>query len=107
MPVLSLDLRCLKEVAIYHGQVVLDNTSIEREKIYSVLIRKLMKDHMSLEFSLLLMPKHQGCKKEEDLRGDDLKHYKAEIEAMNLILISIPNDICNSMDASKTAKAMW
>ncbi|GJZ80500.1 hypothetical protein Tco_0645494 [Tanacetum coccineum] len=28
--------------------------------------------------------------KEEDLRGDDLKHYEAEIEAMNLILISIP-----------------
>ncbi|GJV34917.1 hypothetical protein Tco_1407394 [Tanacetum coccineum] len=27
--------------------------------------------------------------KEEDLRGDDLKYYKAEIEAMNLILISI------------------
>ncbi|GJV39045.1 hypothetical protein Tco_1417485 [Tanacetum coccineum] len=27
--------------------------------------------------------------KEEDLRGDDLKHYEAEIEAMNLILISI------------------
>ncbi|GKB70515.1 putative reverse transcriptase domain-containing protein [Tanacetum coccineum] len=31
--------------------------------------------------------------KEEDLRGDDLKHYEAEIEAMNLISISIPNDI--------------
>ncbi|GJV76909.1 hypothetical protein Tco_1508493 [Tanacetum coccineum] len=45
--------------------------------------------------------------KEEDLRGDDLKHYEAEIEAMNLILISIPNDIYNSMDACTTAKAMW
>ncbi|GJV67763.1 hypothetical protein Tco_1483272 [Tanacetum coccineum] len=45
--------------------------------------------------------------KEEDLRGDDLKHYEAEIEAMNLILISIPNDIYNSMDACATAKAMW
>nr|GEW86451.1 retrovirus-related Pol polyprotein from transposon TNT 1-94 [Tanacetum cinerariifolium] len=45
--------------------------------------------------------------KEEDLRGDDLKHYEAEIEAMNLILISIPNDICNSMDACTTAQAMW
>ncbi|GKC09587.1 hypothetical protein Tco_1001197 [Tanacetum coccineum] len=44
---------------------------------------------------------------EEDTRGDDLKHYEAEIEAMNLILISIPNDIYNSMDACKTAKAMW
>ncbi|GJU02957.1 hypothetical protein Tco_1113295 [Tanacetum coccineum] len=34
--------------------------------------------------------------KEEDLRGDDWKQYKAEIKAMNLILISIPNDIYNS-----------
>ncbi|GJY91355.1 hypothetical protein Tco_0506551 [Tanacetum coccineum] len=45
--------------------------------------------------------------REEDLRGDDLKHYEAEIEAMNLILISIPNDIYNSVDACTTAKAMW
>ncbi|GJV05885.1 hypothetical protein Tco_1343541 [Tanacetum coccineum] len=40
--------------------------------------------------------------KEEDLRGDDLKHYEAEIEAMNLILISIPNEIYNSMECSTT-----
>ncbi|GKB72602.1 hypothetical protein Tco_0934014 [Tanacetum coccineum] len=45
--------------------------------------------------------------KEEDLRGDDLKHYEAEIKAMNLILISIPNDIYNSVDACTTSKAMW
>ncbi|GKB92772.1 retrovirus-related pol polyprotein from transposon TNT 1-94 [Tanacetum coccineum] len=34
--------------------------------------------------------------REEDLRIDDLKHYEAEIEAINLILISILNDIYNS-----------
>ncbi|GKC20612.1 hypothetical protein Tco_1022762 [Tanacetum coccineum] len=45
--------------------------------------------------------------KEEDLKGDDLKHYEAEIEAINLILISIPNDIYNSVDACTTAQAMW
>ncbi|GJR19929.1 gag-pol polyprotein [Tanacetum coccineum] len=45
--------------------------------------------------------------KEEDLRGDDLKHYEAEIKAMNLILTSIPNDIYNSVDACTTAQAMW
>ncbi|GKC50292.1 hypothetical protein Tco_1073037 [Tanacetum coccineum] len=45
--------------------------------------------------------------KEEDLKGDDLKHYEAEIEAMNLILISIPNDIYNSVDACATTQAMW
>ncbi|GJY78819.1 hypothetical protein Tco_0484620, partial [Tanacetum coccineum] len=43
-------------------------------------------------------------KKEEDLKGDDLKHYETEIEAMNLILISIPNDIYNSVDACTTAQ---
>ncbi|GJV66976.1 hypothetical protein Tco_1482485 [Tanacetum coccineum] len=44
---------------------------------------------------------------EEDLRVDDLKYYEAEIEEMNLILIYIPNDIYNSVDACTTAKAMW
>ncbi|GJS77347.1 retrovirus-related pol polyprotein from transposon TNT 1-94 [Tanacetum coccineum] len=44
--------------------------------------------------------------KEKDLRGDDLKHYEAEIEAMNLILISIPNDIYNYVDACTTAKSI-
>ncbi|GJR60447.1 hypothetical protein Tco_1502609 [Tanacetum coccineum] len=63
MPVLRLDLRCLKEAVIYHGQAVSE--------------------------------------------GEDLKHYEAEIEAMNLILISIPNDIYNSVDASITVKSMW
>ncbi|GJR76244.1 integrase, catalytic region, zinc finger, CCHC-type containing protein [Tanacetum coccineum] len=32
---------------------------------------------------------------------------RAEIEALNLILISIPNYIYNSVDACTTAKAMW
>nr|GEW04268.1 integrase, catalytic region, zinc finger, CCHC-type, peptidase aspartic, catalytic [Tanacetum cinerariifolium] len=45
--------------------------------------------------------------KEEDLSGDDLEHYKVEIEVMNLILISISNDIYNSVDACTTAKSMW
>ncbi|GKD88812.1 hypothetical protein Tco_1364319 [Tanacetum coccineum] len=45
--------------------------------------------------------------KQEDLRGDDLKHYEAEIEAMNLILIYITNEIYNSVDACTTAKSTW
>ncbi|GKA88620.1 hypothetical protein Tco_0810384 [Tanacetum coccineum] len=45
--------------------------------------------------------------KEEDLRRDDLKHYEAVIEAMNLILIFIPIYIYNSVDSCTTAKAMW
>ncbi|GJX14735.1 gag-pol polyprotein [Tanacetum coccineum] len=42
-----------------------------------------------------------------DLRGNDFKYYEAKIEVMNLILISIPNDIYNSVYACKTAKSMW
>ncbi|GKB43857.1 hypothetical protein Tco_0888799 [Tanacetum coccineum] len=44
---------------------------------------------------------------EDDLREDEMLYYEAEIEAMNLILISIPNDIYNSVDACTTSKAMW
>ncbi|GJT20665.1 hypothetical protein Tco_0890602 [Tanacetum coccineum] len=44
---------------------------------------------------------------EDDLTGDDLKHYEAYIEAMKFILISIPNDIYNSVDACQNARDMW
>ncbi|GJS71034.1 retrovirus-related pol polyprotein from transposon TNT 1-94 [Tanacetum coccineum] len=43
----------------------------------------------------------------EDLQGDALLHYDAEMELMNLILLSIPNDIYNSVDACTSAKDMW
>ncbi|GKE27387.1 hypothetical protein Tco_1442771 [Tanacetum coccineum] len=43
----------------------------------------------------------------EDLQGDELLHYDAEIELMNLILLSIPNEIYNSVDACTMAKEMW
>ncbi|GJW13708.1 hypothetical protein Tco_0017841 [Tanacetum coccineum] len=37
-----------------------------------------------------------------------LKHLiKKDIEAMNLILLSIPNDIYNSVDACENARDMW
>nr|GEV84327.1 hypothetical protein [Tanacetum cinerariifolium] len=43
----------------------------------------------------------------KDLQGDALLHYDAEIKLMNLILLSIPNDIYNSVDACTLAKDMW
>nr|GEW26664.1 retrovirus-related Pol polyprotein from transposon TNT 1-94 [Tanacetum cinerariifolium] len=43
----------------------------------------------------------------EDLQGDALLHYDAEIELMNLILLCIPNNIYNSVDACTLAKDMW
>ncbi|GJU04592.1 hypothetical protein Tco_1121022 [Tanacetum coccineum] len=43
---------------------------------------------------------------EDDLTGDGLKQYEADIEAMNWILISIPNDIYNSVDSCQTAREM-
>ncbi|GJT54088.1 retrovirus-related pol polyprotein from transposon TNT 1-94 [Tanacetum coccineum] len=42
------------------------------------------------------IPKLQSAK---DLQGDALLHYDAEMELMNLILLSIPNDIYNSFFA--------
>ncbi|GKB66119.1 hypothetical protein Tco_0927531 [Tanacetum coccineum] len=43
----------------------------------------------------------------EDLEGDDLLLHDAEMEVMNMILLSIPNEICNSVDACTSAKDMW
>ncbi|GJX07689.1 hypothetical protein Tco_0195621 [Tanacetum coccineum] len=43
----------------------------------------------------------------KELQGDALLHYNAEMELMNLILLSIPNDIYNSVDACTSAKDMW
>ncbi|GJT44615.1 retrovirus-related pol polyprotein from transposon TNT 1-94 [Tanacetum coccineum] len=43
----------------------------------------------------------------KDLQGDALLHYDAEMELMNLILLSISNDIYNSVDACTSAKDMW
>ncbi|GJX56210.1 hypothetical protein Tco_0286107 [Tanacetum coccineum] len=43
----------------------------------------------------------------EDLQGDALLHYDAEMELMNLILLSIPNDIYNYVDACTSAKDIW
>ncbi|GJZ66259.1 hypothetical protein Tco_0622955 [Tanacetum coccineum] len=52
----------------------------------------------------LTVPKLQTA---EDLQGDALLHYDAEMELMNLILLSIPNEIYNSVDACTTVKEMW
>ncbi|GJR67025.1 integrase, catalytic region, zinc finger, CCHC-type containing protein [Tanacetum coccineum] len=43
----------------------------------------------------------------EDLQGDSLLHYDVEMEPMNRILLSIPNDIYNSVDACISAKDTW
>ncbi|GJZ33831.1 hypothetical protein Tco_0579267 [Tanacetum coccineum] len=39
--------------------------------------------------------------------GDALLHYDAEMELMNMILLSIPNDIYNYVDAFTSAKDIW
>ncbi|GJX86563.1 retrovirus-related pol polyprotein from transposon TNT 1-94, partial [Tanacetum coccineum] len=43
----------------------------------------------------------------DDLEGDDLLYYDAEMEVMNMILLSIPNEIYNSVDSCTSAKDMW
>ncbi|GJT15096.1 retrovirus-related pol polyprotein from transposon TNT 1-94 [Tanacetum coccineum] len=39
----------------------------------------------------------------DDLEGDDLLYYDAEMEVMNMILLSIPNEIYNSVDILVTS----
>ncbi|GJR21210.1 integrase, catalytic region, zinc finger, CCHC-type containing protein [Tanacetum coccineum] len=46
-------------------------------------------------------------KTKDDLMGDALKQYEADIKVMNLILISVPNDIYNYVDSCQTAREMW
>ncbi|GJT86294.1 hypothetical protein Tco_1068011 [Tanacetum coccineum] len=41
---------------------------------------------------------------EEVLTGDNLKNYEAKTEAMNLILISIPNEIYNTVNACSSSR---
>ncbi|GJU09493.1 hypothetical protein Tco_1131889 [Tanacetum coccineum] len=50
------------------------------------------------------VPKLQTAK---DLQGDAALHYDAKMEVMNMILLSIPNEIYNSVDACTSAKDMW
>nr|GEV78340.1 hypothetical protein [Tanacetum cinerariifolium] len=50
---------------------------------------------------------HDLAEIEIDLMGGALLHYDAEIELMNLILLSIPNDIYKFVDACTSAKDMW
>ncbi|GJU46638.1 reverse transcriptase [Tanacetum coccineum] len=44
---------------------------------------------------------------ENDITGNDKLRYEVDIDAMNWILLGIPNDIYNSIDVSQNAKAMW
>ncbi|GJX26558.1 hypothetical protein Tco_0232854 [Tanacetum coccineum] len=43
----------------------------------------------------------------EDREGDDLLLHDAEIKVMNMILLSIHNEIYNFVDACTSAKDMW
>ncbi|GKE63356.1 hypothetical protein Tco_1513723 [Tanacetum coccineum] len=95
MPVLRLGLPCLKGVVIYRGK--------NRKWLNKA------HDEGPYQFEMFIpnnstVPKLQTT---EDLQGDALLHYDVEMEFMNLILLSIPNDIYNFVDACTSAKDMW
>ncbi|GJS01907.1 hypothetical protein Tco_0318415 [Tanacetum coccineum] len=50
---------------------------------------------------------HERMQTEADLTGEEKKQFEADIDTMNAILLGIPNDIYNYVDACKTANAMW
>ncbi|GJY38527.1 gag-pol polyprotein [Tanacetum coccineum] len=76
---LRLVLLCLKGKVTYHGQVDSDIVQPNENE-------------------------NPRPKTKDDLTEDALKQYETDIEAMNLILISIPNDIYNSVDACQIAQ---
>nr|GEX36078.1 ribonuclease H-like domain-containing protein [Tanacetum cinerariifolium] len=47
----------------------------------------------------------ERVRKEADLTGDDKKHFEVDIDSINAILLRIPNEIYNSVDACRTAQA--
>nr|GFD28023.1 hypothetical protein [Tanacetum cinerariifolium] len=53
------------------------------------------------------VPPFERDQEEADLTGDDKKHFEADIDAMNVILLRILSDIYNYVDACKTAQTMW
>ncbi|GJW12258.1 hypothetical protein Tco_1578085 [Tanacetum coccineum] len=88
----------------------LDSVDINCLKFFETKFRAIFYDDalkLELDFSSEPTLSSQHVDKEEDLTGDDLKQYEADIEAMNLILISIPNDIYNPVDACQNARDMW
>ncbi|GJY68840.1 hypothetical protein Tco_0471822 [Tanacetum coccineum] len=76
----------------------------KNESVYEKDIKLLKHEIYLKEVAITELPKLQTV---EDLQGDALLHYNAEIELMNLILLSIPNDIYNYVDACTSAKHMW
>nr|GEV19239.1 integrase, catalytic region, zinc finger, CCHC-type, peptidase aspartic, catalytic [Tanacetum cinerariifolium] len=103
---LRLILQCLNGEVTYHRQV--DSDVISKKKETQKFLNHSI-DVGPYEFKMIQPNSNQPkrIKSEDDLMGDDLKQYEAEIEAMNLILISIPNDIYNYMDSCQTANDMW
>ncbi|GJX12297.1 hypothetical protein Tco_0204055 [Tanacetum coccineum] len=67
-------------------------------------------NHGQADSDVILNKRGRRKKRDEtkdDLTGDNLKQYEADIEVMNLILIFIPNEIYNYVDSCQTAKDMW
>ncbi|GJT64969.1 hypothetical protein Tco_1016449 [Tanacetum coccineum] len=68
----------------------------------------VLKGIMPTKIELTLEQSQQGVSNDVlTNKGDELLHYDAKIKLMNSILLSIPNEIYNSVDACTTAKEMW
>ncbi|GKB57138.1 retrovirus-related pol polyprotein from transposon TNT 1-94, partial [Tanacetum coccineum] len=72
---------------------------------YGYVQKDLTKDEA--EYLKLFEEEIEERLKHQDLEGDDLLLHDAEMEVMNMILLSIPNEIYNSVDACTSAKDMW
>ncbi|GKE69289.1 hypothetical protein Tco_1527361, partial [Tanacetum coccineum] len=115
-PVLRLGHLCLKGVVTYLGRVLEDGPYVltvherflNRKRENQKWLLKALEDGPYVFRNITptgsTLPRLQEVK---DLQGDDLLYYDVEMELTNMILLSIPNEIYNSMDSCKTAKEMW
>ncbi|GJT33003.1 hypothetical protein Tco_0923422 [Tanacetum coccineum] len=86
--------QCLIGEVTYHGKVNSDDILTESGRHEGFLTIRLIKVHMCGDSTKCKRTPRPETK--DDLTRDALKQYEADIEVMNLILISILNDIYNS-----------
>ncbi|GJS70596.1 hypothetical protein Tco_0703437 [Tanacetum coccineum] len=99
MPVSRLILQCLRGEVKYYRQVDSDIIFSRKRETRKFLNHSIDVDPYEFKMIQLDTNRDPRPETEDDLTDDALKQYEADIEAMNLILISISNDIYNSVNS--------
>nr|GEW30973.1 RNA-directed DNA polymerase, eukaryota, reverse transcriptase zinc-binding domain protein [Tanacetum cinerariifolium] len=73
----------------------------------NILVWKILNNSLPTKFNISRRDAPPRLQNEDDLTDDDLKQYEADIEAMNLVFILVPNEIYNFVDVCQIARDMW